>query len=189
MNPWVNEAPLVDEVEFSGKWTGFNAWNIMSPELEFCNVAKYVTKSLHDTATIIETGLGQGYVTRRVLSVMKDTQRLITFDHQERWLDMVENVPPSPQFSYELGQPGYLDMVTADFVILDSEPSRRKEELSLWFNHSPPHSMLLVHDTFHDSIEDSDTTRFIKRHNLQGWWFDNPRGSFLGVHGRVKNVL
>lgn len=181
MNPWVKEEPLVDEFKFSRKWSGFNAWNIMSPELEFCNVAKYVTETLPDDAYIVETGMGQGYVTRRVLEAMNDTQEFVTFDHQERWLALVTNVPDSSVFHYELGQPGYLDMVQVNFLILDSEPSRRKGELRLWLEHSPPESLLLIHDTFHDSIEDNDTTGFIKRHKLQGWWFDNPRGSFLGV--------
>ncbi len=181
MNPWVEEEPLVDEVKFSDKVTGFNAWNIMSPELEFCNVAKYVTESLPNEAYIIETGMGQGYVTRRILEAMNDTQEFIAFDHQERWLSLITDVPEYPVFHYELGQPDYSDMIRVDFLVLDSELSRRMGEMNLWLHHSPSWSLLLVHDTFHHSIEDGAITKFIKRHNLQGWWFDNPRGSFLGV--------
>jgi hypothetical protein len=184
LNPWIKEPELVDEWEFSKIKKGFHSWNSMSPELEFCNVAGYVVETLPDYARIIETGTGQGYVTRRVMAAMNaNTHTFNTYDHDVKWLDLIIwDHLPMVDVTAQPGQPSLYDMKDADFVILDSETLRRLDELRMWLKHGKKGSLLLIHDTFHHRPGFNDTTKLIRRNRLQGWFLPNPRGSFLGVH-------
>ena len=179
MNAWIEESELVDEFEFSGRSHDFHAWNIMSPELEFCNVAGYVTSTLPDDALIVETGMGQGYVTRRVIDAMKPGHKFLSYEHKQSWIDLA---PKIKNVDIVFGQPPLMVMQECSFLILDSEPSRRSSEMVDWLQWAKEGSLFLVHDTYHTEIEDNSTTSFIKRAELEGWWLPNPRGSFLGVH-------
>lgn len=179
-NPWVEESPLVDEYEFSGWKTGFSAWNVMSPELEFCNVAAAVVEALPSNAIIIETGMGQGYVTRRIKKALHGRQTFIAYETGDIWIEMANEV--NHGIKILLGNPGVLAAGSADFTVLDSEPVHRVKELEYWINYGKSRSLMLIHDTYHHVIEDGNFTSQIKRAGLIGCWLPNPRGSFLGVH-------
>src|SRR3989304_1676904 len=62
--------PLIDELEFSSwakrlfKPGQYMSWNIMSPEQWFCEYVGSVAAALPEGSIIVESGVGQGYVTR-----------------------------------------------------------------------------------------------------------------------------
>lgn len=182
-NAWIEEDELVDEFEFSQIKHGFHAWNIMSPELEFCNVAAAVVETLPDNAFIIETGMGQGYVTRRILEVLKPTQMFASWDTDQYWVNLAYETKSQEAFVHILpGSPIPEDIAIASLLILDSEMGTRMYEFDIWWRRAIPGSLVLIHDTYPYSIEDRTIMSFIKRRDIQGWHFTNPRGSFLGVH-------
>jgi len=194
--PWTREPPLQPERDFS-PWghPGWTCWNGHAVEFQ---VADFISRLAHGVATsfsdpyLIETGVGQGFVTRRVIDAIPDTARLICFESDWRWREGIK------RFDFWTDHlnacirneifPDEADFRTADLVILDSNDPWRKIEIMMWQELAPDGSVLFVHDTgtIHPPHDGHFTLGFlIKTLGLTGYWLENPRGSFLSQKGRV----
>ena len=187
-NPWVKEEELQDEWNFSQIKKGWHAWNIMSPELEFCYLAAAVADSLPEGSLVIETGMGQGYVTRRLMTATENKEFWV-YETDPVFIDLAEVGTDEAGYTPPIikqGSPSLDEFRAADFVVLDSDTRYRTTELLSWIAAANYGSMVLIHDTFHHRKIDNQITSAIKRHEdrLSGCYFPNPRGCYLGA--RVK---
>lgn len=187
LKAWLDEPALEDEASHT-PWAdpGWLAWNGMSPELEFCDFAAALMLLLQP-ALVIETGVGQGYLTRRLAARMRAGQRLLVFEDDAEIRRDLEGLPFFSTPNRSLGassSPAAVDLAGAGLTILDSEVPIRLEELDLWIEVAPPGAMLLVHDTgnghgpetAHQLIRDR-----LNERGVDGVFLRNPRGSFLGL--------
>lgn len=174
---WTNEGRARDE----GRWTdggeGWTSWNGKSPEVEFCDFAASLVGLINPTK-IVETGIGQGYTTRRILWAIGEGQQLRAYESDEEIREIariatvvfgtlrdqmiVENVADST-FNSAVGQflvsesrtPGPEGFRNCDLAILDSEARYRTLEVLQWAKHAPFGSFCLVHDVLKDRAPDT----------------------------------
>jgi hypothetical protein len=183
------------------KWTpwahpGWLAWNEHAVELqvaEFLAKLGYAIHEVSDDFLAIETGVGQGYVTRRLIGALNPaTARIWTFESDLEWAGRLR------QLDYWLSHlnacikwettPTPSQMKDASFVILDSMDPWRKMEMMLWAEVAPEGSVLFVHDTgtIHPTNDGHFSNGFmIKQMGLTGYWLENPRGSFMAQKGQL----
>jgi hypothetical protein len=199
--PWADERPApmnilpiglleLAPVNLLQDWTSrWLSWNSMSPEFQFTLMAAWQIRQIQsqrpedEGVIVVETGLGQGYVTRAMLKVMDSgLDTLFSYDTEQPWIDMV--VGGGVCLTTGLGSPGGHMMAKADLVVLDS--NSRLDELLSWIAHGHRDSRLLIHDTFHHLTPPGEYTdwlnRYIKNGDLWGEYIDAPRGWFLGRH-------
>jgi methyltransferase family protein len=187
LEAWQSESSKQDEKEYT-PWAdpGWLSWNAMSPEEGFCWFVASLVGMLKPEV-IIETGVGQGYVTRRVYEQLQEGQQLLCFESDARLRDGLRKIPFFSKDNVHLASsstPSAKDMFVANLVILDSDFGERYAELRLWRDNAQPGSVVLVHDcgnghgpeTGHAMLAAS-----IKDLGLHGVSFKNPRGSFLGI--------
>lgn len=182
-NPWIKEPEPEDESRFH-PWPiekGWHSWNAMSPELEFCEVVSDLASLLPDGSVILETGMGQGYITRRVLQFMPTGSLYRVFEDDDRFIGMVPSIQKL-QFNLLRGSPGPTLIAEADLVILDSDTKYRTQELKNWIEHGKQGSGMIIHDTYHKMSPPGDFTREIQKAELEGIWLNNPRGGFYATH-------
>ena len=196
LSPWEQEPPIQPERNFS-PWGHPNwfAWNGHAIEVQ---VADFLSRLAREVATssadpyIMETGVGQGFVTRRVVDTIPEQARLVCFesDHQWRegiksfdfWTDHLNACIRNEIF------PDVSDFRTADLVILDSNDPWRKIEVMMWDELAPEGSVLFVHDTgtIHPPNDGHFALGFlIKSLGMTGYWLENPRGAFLSEKGKT----
>lgn len=191
MNPWIEEPALVPESNFQNDGFGsdYHAWNNMAPELEFCERVAEEASKVHPNGLIVETGLGQGFVTRRVLEVLEERPQYVVFDTDERWHDYLlkgfkGRKWPWPNLPYfTVGKLGGFYCMQADLVILDSDTSVRQDEFLSWEQHGKSGSVCIIHDTYHRTQPPGEITSWVRR--LKHWtveWLDNPRGGAIVIH-------
>jgi len=194
LKPWSIEPPFQLETNFS-PWGHPNwlCWNGHAVEVQvatFLSRLSYEVCSSSADPYLIETGVGQGFVTRRVVDAIPETARLVCFesDHEWReglkrldfWTDHLNVCIRNEIF------PDDADFRTADLVILDSNDPWRKIEIMLWQELAPEGSVMFVHDTgtIHPPYDGHFTLGFlIKLLGITGYWLENPRGSFLAQKG------
>jgi hypothetical protein len=158
----------------------------MSPEEGFCWFAASLIGMLKPEV-IIETGVGQGYVTRRVFSQLDDIQLLLCFESDPGLRDGLSKLDFFSQDNVHLASsptPSAKDMTVANLVILDSDFGERDSELRLWRDNSLPGSIILVHDCgngHHAGTGHAMLAVSIKDLGIKGVFMKNPRGSFLGI--------
>lgn len=189
-NPWVEEEPLVPESSISQTWNNpdaYMAWNIVSPELEFCqwiqdDVAQLTTELpfMH----VLETGMGGGYITRRVLDVLGPYDKMFQYTAFEGIVELVEYVPASVPICVKQGTPWGYDIRKADLIILDSSPKYRMDEIRNVALHGKSGAIVWVHDTHTDPWL-NDMAKRVKKYlwpRCESYkWTSNPRGGFRGV--------
>ena len=154
---------------------GWRAWNQHSPEVEVCSFLEdvcQITKPL----MIVETGCGQGFVCRRL------PVHTLHYEADPEWRRQREEdgirCQPEPS-------PTFRALRQADLLILDSDSPWREREIVWWWQHGKAGSLCFVHDTGNGHGEHVYHTllgNLVRATGLSGWWFPNPRGSWLGVH-------
>lgn len=129
---------------------------------------------------MVETGIGQGYTTRRLIPVL--TGRYVGFESDDDlraqlrgldiWTDQVmlaEEPEATPEVLAECG-----------LAILDSDLGQRKREIDAWFEHAPPGAFVLVHDARPDHPAKPSFFRKLAEYlGDQGVFLGNPRGGWL----------
>lgn len=182
-NAWIDgEGPLKDERQFTN-WAepGWSAWNPYSPELEFCEVAAEIAGAVD--GLVIETGAGQGYVTRRVAKVA------YPYKVYESSPVMRKVIPQNKTTTFIVPDeptPEQADIEECSLMIVDSAMQFRRQEIALWAEHAPQHSLLLMHDAGNGHQErptaytHKEYWRMIQDLGIPGIRYKNPRGSFLG---------
>ncbi len=184
---WSREPPPHDERTHT-PWAdpGWSAWNEMSPELEFCELAGALVRFM-SPPLVVETGVGQGFLARRLSAHLSADQRLLSFESDPVIRAKLEGVQFFQSPNRSLGSyasPSADDMSRAVLTVLDSDIPLRVEELGLWAAIAPPGAVLLIHDagnghgpdTAHNAIR-----RKIQELGIAGAYLRNPRGGFLGV--------
>lgn len=187
LKAWQHEPETNDEQLYT-PWAkpGWRSWNAMSPEVEFCEFAATLTKMIQPL-NIIETGVGQGYATRRVAAEVQDDQIFLCFESDQNLRNELAALEFFSQKGHYLAQyptPRPADFAEADFVLLDSDFGVRSSELQGWWENAQPGSVVLVHDcgNGHDEGTGHATlAAFIQGLGIIGVFLKNPRGSFLGI--------
>jgi hypothetical protein len=184
---WTSEPAPVDEVEFT-PWAepGWHSWNDMSPEVELCELLAMLVRARRP-ACVVETGTGQGFVSRRLAAQLGSDQRLICFESDREWREALRSVPFFDGRRALLSSdatPSTDDLAGADLTCLDSDLPLRLSEIERWWDAAGPRALVFVHDagnghgadTFH-----ADVRRTLARLAIPGCFLANPRGGFIGV--------
>lgn len=184
--PWRQEPALVEESEFT-PWAdpGWLAWNQHAVEYQ---IAEFIGKLVPviGPSRVIETGVGQGFITRRY-----QTHRML-FESDDAWryqLQGICDIDGRPTFTAA-------EIRHTDFTILDSNFPIRFAELFLWFDQAKEGAWLFVHDT---GTKHPAGTAYQVLHGmvaslgLPGFWLDNPRGAWIGrkrapVSDRIRDL-
>lgn len=187
--PWFSDQQTVDETEFT-PWAnkGWMAWNGQSPETDVCRFVQSLV-TMMQPRLVIETGVGQGYMTRAIVPALRDGQHLAAYESDAEWRSMLWPLPfwVDNRFVVSLSpdpSPADENFLEADLCVLDSEFSVRMEEIERWHGCSKHGSVALIHDagehhdetTIHSAIHD-----LIVDLGIAGFFMHNPRGSFLAV--------
>lgn len=185
LGAWKAEPSPSSEASWTPDGEGWSAWNQHSPEVEFAEFAAVLVRLLRP-ALIIETGVGQGYTTRRLLAALGEGQRYVGYESDDRlraalaaldaWGDravLADGSEPQPE-----------DMRGCELAVLDSAPTRRRiREIDRWYDHAPAGSYALVHDVRgdHPRNRHHGVHRTLARHaaGLGGVLLGNPRGGWL----------
>jgi hypothetical protein len=163
----------VDETAFT-TWAepGWEAWNAMSPEVDFCRFVGMLARMLQPAVTV-ETGVGAGKVTEQL-----DRQRT-------RWLGFEADTAWRPEDAQDAATPSAEQMTSAELVILDSDPNHRFNEIACWVTHGRPDSVCVIHDAGNghpDYYNHQRIREAILRTGIPGMFLRNPRGGWVGIH-------
>ena len=129
---WADEPGLRDETEFTS-WAepGWHSWNVTSPESEFCDLAATVVHALQPRV-VIETGTGQGFLTRRLAAVMGASQTLECFEADDTLRGALAGLPFFAEPAHRLSPrptPNDVELGRAELTVLDSDFAERPGEL------------------------------------------------------------
>lgn len=197
LTAWTMEPALVDEREFT-PWaeTGWQSWNGMSPEKAFCDFAA-MCALMRKPELVVETGVGQGFTTRRVVKALQGVSvagDLRSFESDETLAVQLAALEffeiPGCEFA-STSTPSAADFEQADLTILDSEPGLRYQELSHWVQSAPNGAVLIVHDcgnghaegTIHHALG-TRLAALLGTGAVEGMFLTNPRGGFFGRRTR-----
>lgn len=174
------------------RWT---AWNDHAVEVEIAGFLAGLAELNHQGNkewVAIETGVGQGYVTRRLAKAVNPAliRGIWTFESDLEWSGRIRQLPYWLEnlhmcIKWET-TPTPKQMAEADLVILDSMDPWRKMEILLWSEVGKEGSLLFVHDTgnIHPPHDGHFTNGFlIHQLRIEGTWLENPRGGFLAQKG------
>ncbi len=187
---WQNATELVDETLFT-PWAdeGWLSWNGQSPEVAICGFVQMLIEMIRPTV-ILETGVGQGYLTRAIVPILRADEKLIAYESDDNWREALWSLPfwqdnrvvvtlsPEPTPSPDL-------IVAADLCIFDSEFENRFQEVSYWDHYAKEGAVCLIHDTSdHPDTVHNSLREFILQMGMTGTFLKNPRGCFMAVQGR-----
>jgi hypothetical protein len=185
---WRREPRPVDETEYTAfARPGWHAWNDMSPEVEFCDFAAALVR-LVQPPTLIETGTGQGFMTRRVREQIGPGQQLLCFESDAEWREALRALPCFDGRICALSpkeEPDDADFAGAALTVLDSGDFRRRfREVEAWWRAARPGALVLVHDAGNGHAPETPHARLralIQELGIPGVFLKNPRGGFLGL--------
>jgi hypothetical protein len=157
----------------------------MSPEREFCEFLSAFTR-LIAPSKVIETGVGQGFTTRRLVAALEGVGRLLCFEADAELRASLGALPFFRSSNVVLSNantPSGDEFADAVLTVLDSDPGERLAEIARWYVSAPDGAVLVVHDTGnghdHQTIHASIASA-ISALSLPGWFLRNPRGAFVG---------
>jgi hypothetical protein len=184
---WASEPVPVDE-STNTPWAepGWHSWNDMSAEVELCECIAALAK-LRRPARVIETGTGQGFLTRRLKAALAPDQHLTCFESDPVWREALQALPffdGERVVMSDTETPAADDFALADLACLDSDVGFRLREVERWWEAAPPGALAFVHDagnghgpeTIHSQIRET-----ILALGIPGCFLANPRGAFIGI--------
>lgn len=183
---WVSEPALGEEQSrWSASASTWRSWNRMSPEHEFCEFVAAVVR-LVKPEIVIETGVGQGFTTRRVAAALAPGSVLKGFESDDAWRERLARLSffhgPTRLLAEE-PTPTDDDLASVDLLVADSVFDFRFDEVRRWAALAQQGSYIVVHDignghpawTPHQRLGELITSL-----GINGVRLPNPRGSFLG---------
>jgi predicted O-methyltransferase YrrM len=183
---WKGEPALVEE---RSRWhpdaPAWHAWNRMAPEREFCELVGALVRMVKP-ALVIETGVGQGFTTRRIAPVLPPGSVLKAFESDQEWREQLASLPFFDGESRVLADtptPSDDDFATADLFVADSASELRRDEVTRWAERAKHGSYIVAHDTGHGHPEWTPHYKLgelIASLGISGVRLPNPRGSFVG---------
>ncbi len=192
LTAWTKEQAIHDETEFTPDaephWL---AWNGQSPEVHVVEFVCHLVGMMRP-ALIVETGVGQGYMTRAITAIIDSSQKLLAYESNDNWRQTMWSLPfwQDNRFIATLsGDPTPADVIVAeaDLCVFDSDFEYRFTEVEMWHYIAKPGAVCLIHDTadrpdtIHQSLRD-----FITGLGMTGVFLKNPRGSFMAVQGKEE---
>jgi hypothetical protein len=180
LDPWRGQEPKPYDERQNTPWAqpGWLAWNEHAVEVQVANFVADLAG--FTTMPIIETGVGQGFVSRRL------PKRTWGFESDGIWRNKV--VGHHPMLA-DIPTPTWEHMDAAGLVILDSNEPFRIAELGLWWGVAQEGCILYVHDTGNGHpFWDGHFTlgQIVRSLKIPGAWLDNPRGSFVAQKARLE---
>ena len=184
---WVVEPEPHDET-LNTPWAdaGWHSWNDMSPEVELCDLIVSLVVATRPNR-IIETGTGQGFLTRRVAAVLAGDQQLTCFESDPTWRQALASLPffDGQRCAISMdNSPAAGEFATADLTYLDSDFGYRLREIERWWHAAAEGAVVFVHDAGngHGPATPHATVRAkIVELAIPGSFLANPRGAFIGV--------
>jgi hypothetical protein len=189
---WHHQQEPVDEQQFT-PWAdeGWASWNGQSPELAVCNFVQTLI-GMMEPRTIVETGVGQGYMTRAIGGMLNENQTLLAYESSGHWRTTMWTLPfwTENRFNVALSPdptPDIDALARADLCVFDSDFVYRFQEIELWNIHAKPGAVALIHDTgdqpqtIHASLRE-----LIVNLGMTGVFLKNPRGCFMAVQGNKE---
>jgi len=195
--PWENNEGAVHPERDWTPWAhpGWLSWNEHAAEVQVADfLASLAREQSADTDewVCLETGVGQGYITRRIVSAVNPSKirGIWVFESDLEWSGRIRQLPFWPDnlhscIKWEI-TPTPKQMQQADLVILDSKKPWRQIETMMWSEVGKEGSLLYVHDTgtLHPTRDGHFSNGFmIQQLGLEGLWLENPRGGFLAQKG------
>ena len=137
---------------------------------------------------VVETGVGQGFVTRRLAARLGPGQRLVAFEPNPDMRLQLEHLPFFAASNCSLARapsPGADDLACAELTVLDSDASICLAQLDHWAKVAKPRAVLLVHGSGNGHGPETGTAPVIrKRIEELGIWGRSPsksaRAAFSG---------
>jgi hypothetical protein len=186
VNAWQGEPELEEE---RSRWHPeapvWHAWNQMSPEYEFCEFVAALVR-MAKPSLVIETGVGQGYTTRRAAAALTPGARLLGFESDPAWREQLAELDFFDGETASLAAeptPADDDLANVDLFVADSAQKYRSDEVSRWAELAKPGSLIVVHDTGNGHPKWTPHHRMgelIASLGIPGLRLPNPRGSFVG---------
>ena len=192
IDAWTQATQLVDETEFT-PWAeeGWLAWNGQSPEMAVCGFVQSLIQ-MTQPKLIVETGVGQGYMTRAIVQVLTADQELVAYESDDDWRAAMWTLPfwTDNRFNTTLAEdpsPGLFVTAAADLCVFDSDWEWRFAEVKLWNRYAKPGSVAIIHDTNDepDTIH-RELRELILELGMTGVFLNNPRGCFMAVQPKEK---
>lgn len=158
----------------------------MSPEKEFCEFVAELVK-LTQPQMVIETGVGQGFLARRLKPQLREGQQLVCFEEDPEWREALASLEFFDGTRCRLSAeatPAEVDFVAADLCVFDSEFKLRYAELEAWWQWAKRGAIVVLHDVKRRLGETSGHTvsaQLIENFGIPGFFLKNPRGGFVGV--------
>ena len=162
------------------------SWNDRAPELGFCELAANLVETLRPRV-VLETGTGEGFLTRRLAGALGPGQTLVSFEADETLRGSLASLPFFAAEAHRLSpapNPNEVEFGRADLTVLDSDFAHRADEVERWWRSAAAGSVLLVHDTGNGHPADSPQAALgerIRSLGIPGVFLRNPRGGFLGI--------
>jgi hypothetical protein len=132
---WTNEPALEEERPLrkpdSPAW---HRWNRMSPEYEFCEFVGALVRMVKP-ALVIETGVGQGFTTRRIVAALPPDSVLRGFESDDAWRERLASLPFFDGVTTVLADeptPSDDDLAAVDLFVADSGVRFRSGEVTRW---------------------------------------------------------
>lgn len=204
--PWlVGEGPLMPERDFT-PWAhpGWKAWNGHAVEAQVAYFLQELTEGIVSRSSegviVVETGTGQGFVTRRIASALDHSRdTLLCFESDVEWrsrllsemsfFETYDSLHDGPLLAEHHPTPQCFHFDRADLVILDSMDPLRMAELCMWAALAKPDSYLFLHDAgmSHPSWDGHYTlAQLVRTLQIPGMWLENPRGGFIARRNHVE---
>lgn len=189
-NAWNEFQVAVDETEFT-PWAekGWLSHNGQSPEIAVVDFIRNLVRMMVPAVTV-ETGVGQGYMTRTIASALERRGKLVAFESDDDWRAMIASqffwtdrravATLSPLFT----PPAEL-LAVADLCVIDSDFSVRFDEIVLWHTWAKEGALALIHDTAdRDETVHQSIRGLIVSLGMSGVFLNNPRGCFMAVKAK-----
>lgn len=177
VNPWESEPAPRPEARWNRLGGEYEAWNAYSPETAFCQLVGALV-ALARPVLVVETGVGQGYVTRRIRAALPASSSYVGFESNDEWRAIAK--PFLAELSAAASPHPEL-LAAADMVVLDSDPPFRQAELAAWLDRGRSGSLGVVHDVIPGhyglKLELADLLAA-----AGGLFTPNPRGGWVGRH-------
>lgn len=187
LKSWTAEPATRDEGHWTEGGEGWQAWNGKSAEREFVDFAGALVALLRPRL-VIETGVGQGYATRRLASALPHGASLLGFESDPAFRGALSQLSFFDGVRVRLSErkgPTSTDVRSADLLVLDSTTGQRIREIDLWLEVGRSGSFALVHDVS-PGHPDGSIHRRLAAHiaavlpeEAAGVLLPNPRGGWL----------
>lgn len=178
MAAWTTEPPLIGEERWTPGGQGWHAWSGPSAEVEFCDFVGAFVRLLRPRL-VVETGVGAGFTTRRILAHLPDSSTWIGVESDPDFRAALAGV--GVETREVLGD----EVRKADLVVLDSTPDVRLAEFDGWARNGKRGSILVCHDVSAKHKPPKPHRRFydhIATSGIPGVVLPNPRGGWIGQH-------